>query len=194
MSGLNPSSKANGIAAASISSGYVPKLIIEKDRLFTENANRSNGHGVLDLSSFKPFSKNPAISKVFREIGWSDELGSGMRNTYKYTKLCSGGTPEFIEGDVFCTIIPLAAYSAGKVAPRDPPQDSPQDRILAFCCKLRSKFEITEYLGYKDIKTFSRRYLRPLLESGAIRMTIPEKPRSKYQKYVTVSSIVKSIR
>lgn len=33
------------------------------------------------------FSKNPSISKVFREISLADELGSGMRNTYKYTKL-----------------------------------------------------------------------------------------------------------
>jgi len=27
---------------------------------------------------------------VFREIGLADELGSGMRNTYKYTQLYSG--------------------------------------------------------------------------------------------------------
>ena len=45
---------------------------------------------------------------MFWEIGLADELGSGMRNTYKYTKLYSGGTPEFIEGDVFRTVIPLA--------------------------------------------------------------------------------------
>src|SRR3712207_6958880 len=58
-------------------------------------------------SNFEPFSKNPSISKVFREIGLADELGSGMRNTYKYTKLYSGGIPSFEEGDVFRTRIPL---------------------------------------------------------------------------------------
>ena len=46
--------------------------------------------GALDLQKFEPFPKNPAISKVFREIGLADELGSGMRNTYKYTQLYSG--------------------------------------------------------------------------------------------------------
>lgn len=40
-----------------------------------------------------------------------------MRNTYKYTKLYSGGTPEFIEGNVFKTMIPLSAVSVGKVGP-----------------------------------------------------------------------------
>ena len=42
------------------------------------------------MSTFEPFPKNPSISKVFREIGLADELGSGMRNTYKFTKLYSG--------------------------------------------------------------------------------------------------------
>ena len=54
---------------------------------------------------------------MFRETSLADELGSGMRNTYKYTKLYSGGTPEFIEGNVFKTMIPLTAVAVGKVGP-----------------------------------------------------------------------------
>ena len=88
---------SNSLAHRDYSSGYVAKFVIERNRLYTENANRSHGHGALHLSSFEPYAKNPPISKVFREIGLADELGSGMRNTYKYTKLYSGGTPEFIE-------------------------------------------------------------------------------------------------
>ena len=51
----------------------------------------------LELNKFEPFPKNPPISKVFREIGYADELGSGMRNTNKYTKLYSGGVPKSAE-------------------------------------------------------------------------------------------------
>ncbi|MEX0966610.1 MAG: winged helix-turn-helix transcriptional regulator [Bacteroidia bacterium] len=37
-----------------------------------------------------------------------DELGSGVRNTFKYCGIYTPGTkPEFIEEDVFRTIIPL---------------------------------------------------------------------------------------
>ena len=64
-----------------------------------------------------PFAKNPPISKIFREIGYADELGSGMRNSYKYTKLYSGEEPEFIEGDVFEIIIPLTTGAMTKVGP-----------------------------------------------------------------------------
>lgn len=93
------------------------------------------------LSSFEPYAKNPPISKVFREIGLADELGSGMRNTYKYTQLYSGGTPEFIEDDVFRTIIPLTPIAVEKVGPHntahdkthDATHDKTHDKILAFC-------------------------------------------------------------
>lgn len=37
----------------------------------------------------------------------TDELGSGVRNIVKYTKIYSGGEPTFEENDIFTTIIPL---------------------------------------------------------------------------------------
>lgn len=84
---------SNSLAHRDYSSGYVAKMIIEKNRILAENSNRTHGYGNLVLNTFQPFPKNPAISKVFREIGLADELGSGMRNTYKYTKMYSGGVP-----------------------------------------------------------------------------------------------------
>lgn len=99
------------------SSSYIARMVIEKDRVEITNANRPHGSGNLDINKFEPFQKNPAISRVFREIGLADELGSGMRNSYKYTRLYSGGEPTFREdGDIFRIVIPLneaATVSAG---------------------------------------------------------------------------------
>jgi len=92
-------------------------MVIERERILVENGNRAHGIGALDIRTFKPFAKNPTISKVFREIGFADELGSGMRNSYKYTRLYSGAEPEFIEGDVFEIVIPLTTGSMTKVGP-----------------------------------------------------------------------------
>ena len=89
---------SNSLAHRDYSRGYVAKMVIEKDRIFTENSNRTHGYGNLNLNTFEPFPKNPAISKVFREVGLADELGSGMRNTYKFTRLYSGGVPRFCPG------------------------------------------------------------------------------------------------
>lgn len=88
---------------------FPAKLIIEKDRVYIENSNKSHGNGIIDPENFSPFPKNPTIAKLFKEIGWVEELGSGVRNIYKYSKIYSGADPVFIEGDVFKTIIPLVS-------------------------------------------------------------------------------------
>ncbi len=41
------------------------------------------------------------------------------------------------------------------------------------------------YLGLKDRKSFRMIYLKPLLNEGKLLMTLPDKPNSKKQKYVT---------
>jgi ATP-dependent DNA helicase RecG len=61
-------------------------------------------------SNFSPYPKNPVIAKFFKEIGRVDELGSGVRNTFKYCGIYTPGTdPKFIGEDIFKTIIPLKA-------------------------------------------------------------------------------------
>lgn len=44
--------------------------------------------------------------------------------------------------------------------------------------------EIMEKLGLKSKETLRKNYLDPALELGLVRMTIPEKPRSRNQRYV----------
>jgi len=185
------------------SSGYVPKLLIERDAVTTENANLAHGHGNLNLKTFKPFAKNPPIAKVFREIGFADELGSGMRNSYKYTKMYSGGEPTFTEGDVFTIRIPLSEAATATVGPsgqvggqvttQDTTQVTTQvtvqdseekrDALVDFCVEARSKQEMMKFLGLVNVNHFRKTYLMPLLRDGRIEMTIPDKPTSRNQKY-----------
>ena len=114
---------SNTLAHRDYSSGFPAKMIIDDEKIMIENSNLAHGMGALDLQKFEPFPKNPAISKVFREIGLADELGSGMRNTYKYTRLYSGVDPLFEEGDIFRTIIPLKKIATQKVGGSGVAQD-----------------------------------------------------------------------
>ena len=98
---------ANLLIHREFSNPYPAKLIIEKDCIKTENANRAKMIGTIDINSYEPYPKNPKIAKFFKEIGLADELGSGVRNMVKYTKIYSGGVPILKEDDIFRTIIPL---------------------------------------------------------------------------------------
>lgn len=185
------------------SSGYVAKIVIERSRIFTENANLSHGYGVLQLANFDPFQKNPPISKVFREIGLADELGSGMRNTYKYTKMYSGAEPEFIEGDVFRIIVPLSNIATTTVGPAFSPSTTQVDTqvttqvdtqvklkkelldaLVDYCSTPKSRKEMQNFCNIKTTEYFRKYIIKPMLANGLIRPTIPDKPTSKNQKYV----------
>ena len=59
--------------------------------------------------------------------------------------------------------------------------------ILGFCRTPKSKKEILEHFGYKDLKYFNMRYLKPLLGAGRLLET-EDKKRSRNQKYLAVYS------
>ena len=62
------------------------------------------------------------------------------------------------------------------------PQVIEQEEILAFCKEPHSKAEIMQHCGYQDTKNFTQKYLRPLLESGKLQMTIPDKAQKPTSK------------
>lgn len=63
--------------------------------------------------------------------------------------------------------------------------------LVAFCSIPRSRQEMQDYIGIDGRKAFNNQYLKPMLEQGRIRRTIPEKPNSRNQKYVAVEEACK---
>ena len=61
-------------------------------------------------------------------------------------------------------------------------------QILTFCTTPKSKKELAVFCGFKDLRNFTLKHINPLLESGQLEMTIPDKPKSRNQKYITVCS------
>lgn len=61
-----------------------------------------------------------------------------------------------------------------------------EEQILQLCKTEKSLKEITEHFGYSDVYKFKNNYINTLLEQGKLQMTIPEKPKSRNQKYVTI--------
>jgi ATP-dependent DNA helicase RecG len=92
--------------------GTATELIIEEDAVRTLNPNNPWFNGVMDLETFSPHPKNPNIRRFFNVLGWTDEIGSGIRNTKKYLPLyVENAKPVFIDAPLFCTIIPLVRYT-----------------------------------------------------------------------------------
>lgn len=113
---------ANTLIHREYTSSYQAKFVIEKDRIYTENANRASQEAVLTPDNITPNPKNPIIAAFFRNIGYADQLGSGVRNLFKYSKYYSGKEPQFVEGDVFKIVVPLDEKFTGENPTQSPTQ------------------------------------------------------------------------
>lgn len=83
------------------------RLIITKESIVTENANKPRNIGYIDLNNYSPYPKNPKIANFFKEIGLAEELGSGIKTITKFNKIYSDGIPTFKDDEIFKAIIPL---------------------------------------------------------------------------------------
>lgn len=59
------------------------------------------------------------------------------------------------------------------------------DKLFLFCKTPKSRIDIQEHLGFKNNEYFRKSILNPLIVSGQIAMTLPDKPTSPNQKFYT---------
>lgn len=120
----------NTLMHREFTSSYAAKFVIQKDRMYTENANRSSQDGFITPDNLEPNPKNPLIASFFRNIGRADKLGSGVHNLFKYSRFYSEKDPVFQEGDVFRIIVPLDdEYSFDYKLGRNEPIPEPVELI-----------------------------------------------------------------
>lgn len=107
----------NMIVHREYTSALSSELIITETEIYFTNPNKPLFHGIIDPDGFNPYPKNPNIRKFFTSFGWTDEIGSGIRNTNKFLPLyIKGAKPVFKENDTFVTEIPLKMANLGTYA------------------------------------------------------------------------------
>ena len=75
---------------ADFSSGYACFFHLFKDRVVTKNPTRllpETPEGELTINQLSNYTKNPLLVRVFHELAWVEDLGSGTRNILRYAPL-----------------------------------------------------------------------------------------------------------
>lgn len=151
--------------------------------------------------------RNPVIARVFGELDLIEEWGSGYK---RIKEACQkDGYPEPIweeygtvmrvtfypHSDITTQISPPApsrhqvgtksAPSQHQVVEKELDFDTAEKRLRSFCEEGRSMNEMMSFLGWSDRTKFRKRFINPLIEKGILEMTIPDKPQSSNQRYVT---------
>ena len=144
------------------------------------------------LDEIDSVRRNPVIADLFHRMKFMERRGSGIKKILDETAKLPGYTEELkptfhsTHSSFFVTLKNMN-YSSPSLSDQDTDQDTDQvvtKMILEFCVEPRSKREICDHLGFNNLTYFTRTYLNPLLETGKLLRTIPDKPSSKNQKYV----------
>ena len=69
-------------------------------------------------------------------------------------------------------------------ANHDNEQNDRNKRLIEFCGVARSRDEMQTFLGITNRGHFRTAMLKPLLESGELKMALPDKPSSHNQRYI----------
>ena len=150
-----------------------------------------------DIRSIRSVRRNPVIADLFHRMKYMERRGSGLKKIISETEKLPGYTeqlkPEFFSTATdFRVVLKNVNYNLVLCTHQDNHQVTHQDnhqvtipeQILSFCSLPRSKKEIAEFCGYRDLRNFTLHYINPLLETGQLVMTIPEKPKSRNQRYI----------
>ena len=58
-----------------------------------------------------------------------------------------------------------------------------EEELLRFLKTPRSRQEIADHLGIGTVQYAIQAYIKPLIDKGRVKMTIPNQPRSQSQKF-----------
>ncbi|MCD8151045.1 MAG: AAA family ATPase [Clostridiales bacterium] len=171
--------------------GMPIQLIMYSDRMEIINPGGLYGRLTVDqLGQAQPDTRNPVLVTAMETLGKTENRYSGIPTIRHAMKKQSLPEPIFVDsrGD-----FKVVLYHEPENVPEQTQVSSDKSSIdiqdekglLEFCRSPRSRAEIIGYLGISSGQYALRRYLDPLIEAGAIRLTKPDTPRSPKQQYVT---------
>lgn len=187
------------------------QLNMYEDRLEITNPGGLYGRVTIDqLGHAQPDTRNPVLATAMEILHHTENRYSGIPTIRRAMVENNLPEPVFINstGEFKVTLyhqhhaqraFPSEdAFELGESTPPDydalpmavaPRSAADEKHLLEFCRTPRTRAEIIAYLKIASAQYALRRYLIPLLQSGAIRMTIPERPRSRAQRFVAVKPV-----
>ncbi len=152
-----------------------------KDRVEITNPGGLYGRlSVEDLGKVMPDTRNPNIAKIMELYNYTENRYSGIPTIRSCMR--DAGLPEPVFENLKGTFKVIFYNEKKKKSIK--PEEIPAF-LLEFCKEPRSIAEILEEIDIKTAKYLKTEYLQPLINEGSILLTIPEKPKSKLQKYLT---------
>ena len=156
------------------------RIEIYEDRIEVTNPGGLYGRLSMDqLGMVRSNIRNPYIASILETMEVTENRYSGIPIIYDEMKKANLLPPKF-EDDrgVFKVTLYNAKIKEAK--------ENITDKIIEICKKPRTKDFLAKEFGFdeKHPAYFINSYIKPLIEKGILKYTIPNKPKSKNQKIV----------
>ena len=151
------------------------RIEMYRDRLEIINSGGLYGNiSINELGQVRPDTRNPALANILEVLHYTENRYSGIPTIMN--EFASNNFP-----------MPVFSVKHGdfKVVMRNTfyfDNISIEEAVIDFCSKPRSRDEIVSFVG-KSKNYVSSKIIIPLTKKGALKLTIPEKPKSSAQKY-----------
>lgn len=184
----------NAIVHKDYSSCNPIQISVYEDKVYIWNdgempANLNSTEKLFEKHSSKPF--NPKLAHVFFLSGLIEAWGRGFVKIKEACARYNAPLPEYDINEEGIMVLCKACDRYLRILQKDinPIQngkDGVQDMyrmILDFCKEPKTAREIVDEFGFSNRNYFRRHYLEEMLLTGKLKMTMPDKPSSKKQRY-----------
>ncbi|MCQ2427193.1 MAG: putative DNA binding domain-containing protein [Clostridia bacterium] len=151
------------------------RIEMYRDRMEITNSGGLYGKISVDsLGKIHPETRNAVLANILELMKITENRYSGIPTMRKECAEAGIPSPEFsvVHGE-FKVVLKNGYFANGTITEND---------IINFCSDPKSRAELIAFIGKSRIYVMQK-IIAPLVESGKLKMTIPEKPKSSKQKY-----------
>ena len=160
--------------------GMPIQIIMYEDRMEIKNPGGIYGRIKVDqLGKMQPDTRNPVMALALETMHVTENRYSGIPTIRREMEKYNLPEPQFADerGSFIVTFYKEVQNTAIESEIAD------EYNLLLFCKTPRTRKEICDYLGLTSVTYAIQRHVMPLVETGKLKMTNPEKPKSPKQLF-----------
>ena len=136
---------------------------------------------VEQLGIARPDQRNPALAVMAETLLGAENRYSGIPTIRR--EMAAYGLPAPVFQNRRNEFVVILYNHAAEHASPDDSASEASDDLVSFCKTPRTRQEIADHLGIQLSHYMAKRYIQPLVDAGKLMLTIPDKPKSRNQKY-----------
>ncbi|SFI33785.1 Putative ATP-dependent DNA helicase recG C-terminal [Selenomonas ruminantium] len=164
------------------------QLLLYRNRIEIHSPGNLYGRMTVDqLGVARPDLRNPALATMTESLTRAENRYSGIPTMRREMKL--HGLPEPVfenRRNEFVVTFFNAQVAEQREETKDTEPESGTASLLEFCRIPRTRAEIKDFMNIGTFSYIYSRYIATLVESGQMKLTLPDKLRSRKQQYQTV--------